>query len=443
MNLKEKKIFDLDQPVEVTALSHDGRGVATINQKKTFIAGALAQEKVTLGKYHSHKNYIEAEVLDIIEPSMQRTAPLCPHFGICGGCNLQHLNVDAQIAFKQQALLEQLKHFGRVEPKQILAPLNALAVGYRRKARLGVKYVIKKEKLLIGFREKKSRYLADIDKCIVLHPHVSEKMPLLRKLISSLDAMSHIPQIEVAVGDYETALVIRHLQPLSEHDQELIIQFAQHHQFQIFLQPNAPLSITKLYPNDNNVFLSYTLPDEQLTFQFYPLDFTQVNLELNRLMVKQAIQLMNLTTDDTVLDLFCGIGNFTLPIAKHVKSVVGVEGSDVMVKRAYMNVQQNALTNVEFYAADLTQIQLQAPWFKKSYNKILLDPPRTGAKEILPLIKQLKAQLICYISCNPATLARDAGELVHEHGYNLQSVGVMNMFPHTAHTEAMAIFVKT
>lgn len=443
MNKNSKLINRQEKDIFVQGLSHDGRGIALVKQKKTFIQDALPMEKVTIEMTKQYRTYNEAESVHILEPSPLRVSPPCPHFGICGGCNLQHMNDDAQIALKQQTLLEQLKHFGHITPDAIIPPLTASTLGYRRKARLGVKFVIKKDKLLVGFREKKSRYLADLNQCVVLHPKVGNRLSCLQALVRSLDAYQAIAQIEVAIGDEQIALVFRHLEPLSTDDKEKLSKFGEVEKIDIYLQPNPPLPIIKIYPINTISRLSYSLPEEELTYLFHPLDFTQINLELNRLMVKQALDLLRLKHSDTVLDLFCGIGNFTLPIAKRVQQVIGIEGSQEMVERAQENAQYNKINNVTYYAANLAEPLASAPWINQQYDKILLDPPRVGAKELLPYLKRLSAQTICYISCNPATLARDAGELVHQYGYRLQLAGIMNMFPHTAHIEAMAIFEKS
>lgn len=429
--------------VQVHGLSHDGRGIATINQKTTFLNGALQGETVTYRIHQKRGSYQEGEALDIIEASPERTEPPCQHFGLCGGCSLQHMSIQQQLALKQQTLLEQLQHFGRVTPHHVLAPLMANATGYRRKARLGVKYVIKKNKLLVGFREKNSNYLAELERCAVLHPSVGEHLHDFSALISSLDQYRSIPQIEVAIGDTDTALVFRHMEPLSDSDKQKLTTFGAEKNFHIYVQPNSPLPIEKIWPASGIDRLTYTLPDDELTFLFHPLDFTQINLEMNRLMVRQAIALLDLSANDAVLDLFSGIGNFTLPMAKRAKHVTGVEGGEEMVKRAFNNAAYNHLSNVDFFAANLMEPSAAAPWINKQYDKILLDPPRAGAKEILPYIDKWQAKRIVYVSCNPATLARDAGELVHQYGYQLTHAGIMNMFPHTAHIEAMAVFEKT
>lgn len=441
------KIVKLDTEKElptasVHALSHDGRGIASICNKTTFISGALPGETVTYKITQKRSSYQEAAMLDILTASPQRVTPPCSHFGICGGCSLQHMSIDMQMQLKQQTLLDQLKHFGKVTPERILAPLHAGSTGYRRKARLGAKYVIKKEKVLVGFREKSSNYLAELDQCVVLHPQVGERFTELKALIASLDSYRHIPQIEIAIGDTEAALVFRHMEDFSASDQAALIEFGKKYQFHIYLQPNPPAKIHKIWPLDKHERLTYTLPDYQLEFLFHPLDFTQINLEMNRLMVKQAIDLLALKQDDTVLDLFCGIGNFTLPMATLSRHVTGVEGGTEMVSRANDNAAHNDITNVEFHAANLMAPPASAAWLNKLYNKILLDPPRAGAQEIIPFLAKMDAEKIVYVSCNPATLARDAGLLVHQLGYKLTQAGIMNMFPHTSHIEAMAVFKK-
>ncbi len=433
----------IERIAEITALSHDGRGIATIQQKKTFISGALPGETVTYQITQKHSTYDTAQTLEIIQSAAERATPPCQHFGLCGGCSLQYMNMDLQLQLKEQTLLNQLKHFGQVVPESILPPLSALGTGYRRKARLGVKFVIKKNKLLVGFREKSSRYLADLESCAVLHPEVGQRLTELSQLVLSLEQYRHIPQIEVAIGDQDIALIFRHLEPLSAADQAKLSAFGQQRQFHIYLQPNSPAPVEKLWPADNHQRLRYTLPDDQLEFLFHPLDFTQINLEMNRLMVKQAMDLLAIESHDTVLDLFCGIGNFSLPIARRAKFVMGIEGSQEMVERATENAHHNGITNAQFGMANLMQPLPGAAWIKQQYNKILLDPPRAGAQEILPFFNEFAASRIVYVSCNPATLARDAGLLVHQYGYQLKQAGIMNMFIDTSHSEDTAVFEKT
>lgn len=428
--------------VDIHSLSHDGRGIATINEKTTFVGGALPGEQVTCQITHSHSRYHEAKTLDVITAATDRVTPHCAHYGVCGGCSMQHMSADAQIRAKQHILLEQLKHFGKVTPDTILSPLSGNPWGYRRKARLGVRYVHKKERVLVGFREKYSNYLADISHCPVLHQRVGPHIAEMADVVRSLKQFEHIPQIEVAVSDEEAVLVFRHMQPLDQEDREKLCAFARKHNFHLYLQPNPPEKIQKLWPNDQQEKLTYRIPEYDIAMQFYPLDFVQVNGEVNQLLLKQALILLDPQASETILDLFCGLGNFTLPIARLAKHVIGVEGSSEMTMRAAENARLNHIDNVEFFAANLMESQTEASWMQKKYDKILLDPPRTGAKEIITYLKNFSAKKIVYVSCNPATLARDAHEIVHTFGYQLQKVGVVNMFPHTSHIEAIALFVK-
>lgn len=441
MKRAKQKIYP-EMILDINKLSHDGRGIASIDGKTTFVHGSLPGEKVLCKITYQHRRYNEAKTLEVITPAANRVAPACEHFGICGGCSMQHASMNSQLAFKQEVLLEQLLHFGNVTPIEVLSPLSGKPLGYRGKARLGVRYVIKKGKLLVGFREKHSNLLADIHQCPVLHTSAGTLINELSQLITSLSQYEHIPQVELAVGDKATALVFRHLTSLPDDDYEKLRQFGKTHDLSIYLQPNSPEPTYKLYPEDGNEQLSYSLPEFNIEMLFHPLMFTQVNSEMNPLMIKQAIQLLDLQSNDEVLDLFCGLGNFTLPIARYAKHVVGIEGSDAMVTIAKQNASHNAIHNTDFFAANLMKPNETDAWLTRQYHKILLDPPRTGAKEIIPYFKRFNTQKIVYVSCNPATLARDAGELVHEQGYTLKKTGIINMFPHTSHIEAMALFEK-
>jgi len=429
----------------IERLSHDGRGIGHVNGMVAFVSNALPNEEVTVQFHRKHPTFYEGIAVSHITSSQERITPQCQHFGVCGGCQLQYMDNTLQMQFKMEAILQQLQHFGNIQPTTILPPLHSPAYGYRRKARLGIKYVYKKGRLLIGFREKKSRYLADLTACHVLHPKIGQHFDALRECIAQLSIFEEIPQVEVAMGDDDCALVFRHLSDFSPLDLTQLQQFGEQHDFHIYLQPNAPLPITKLWPLDQKERLTYSLPDHNLQFNFHPLDFTQINLEVNRAMIKQAVTLLDPKENETILDLFCGIGNFSLPIAKRAKSVLGVEGSETMVSRAYENATLNTVHNVAFVAANLqdTEETQAAVWANQRFDKILLDPPRTGAKEILPLIDKWQANRIVYVSCNPATLARDAGDLVHLLHYQLTSLGMMNMFPHTSHVETIAIFDRT
>ncbi len=426
--------------LSILKLSHEGRGVAQENGKTQFILNALPGEEVTVEKLKKHARFDEGITVAILNPSPERVTPPCKHFLYCGGCSLQHLAPQAQIAFKEAQLKEQLQHFGHCQAKAILPSLQGNALGYRRKARLGVKFVPKKNKVLVGFHELKGRYIADLQHCPVLHPVFGELIALLSELFGKLSIKDQIPQCECAMGDNEkdAAIIIRHLASFTTQDLYHLEAFAKVHNLQLYLQPGGLDSIHKLWPKNENNFLYYELPAHHIRFAFYPTDFTQVNTEINQLMIDQALTLLALTQEDHILDLFCGIGNFSLPIARYAASVLGVEGDARMVKRASENTAMNHLKNVQFLAADLTKEFV----FTKSIrmNKVLLDPPRTGALEVLPHIVALHPERIVYVSCNPATLARDAEYLI-QRGYSLEKAGVMDMFPHTQHVESIALFL--
>lgn len=426
---------------QITALSHDGRGIAHCNGKATFIDNALPGETVEFKYRRRHSRFDEGYSINILTAANSRATPQCSSYGICGGCSLQHLNSAAQISEKQKILENQLQHIGKVKPKHWLEPLCGPVWGYRHKARLGVRFVEKKSQLLIGFREKNnSQLITDMQRCEILHPHVGHAIELLKSMINQLENKRHIPQIEVAIGDATTALVIRHLQALSDSDIACLTQFAAQHNYHIYLQPNKMDSIHRLWPSTAPELLSYALSDFDLQLQFKPSDFTQINPYINRLMIKQALDLLALQPDDSVLDLFCGLGNFTLPIAKKCQQVLGIEGDKIMVQRAVHNAQHNHITNAKFICADLFTQPAISAWPMQQFTKIVLDPPRSGAIEIIPHLKQFAAQRIVYVSCNPATLARDAGEIVHKLNYRLSAVSVIDQFPHTSHVEAMALF---
>ncbi len=341
-----------------------------------------------------------------------------------------------------QFLEDLLTNQSKVTPGEWLAPLEGTVNGYRQKARLGVRYVDKKETLLVGFREQGNNKIAIIESCSVLDPRVGKHIQALRNVISSLEGRNVIPQIEVAIGGDEVALIFRHLEPLSDNDIDVLKSFCQTYQFSLYLQPSGVESVHKVYPPNTDLNLKYELLDQQLTYQFHPLDFTQVNHDINQKMVNQALALLNPKPTDTILDLFCGLGNFSLPFAQRSQTVVGVEGAPQMVERAKANADFNRLTNVEFHAFDLSKDFADQLWAKKKYDKIIMDPPRCGAQEIVNQISILNPKEILYISCNPATFARDAAILVHQHGYHLAKVGVMDMFPHTAHVETIGLFLK-
>ena len=424
----------------VETLAHDGRGIARIDGKTVFIDGALAGESVRFQYTRQHSKFDEAKTVEVLSESADRVSAKCAHFGVCGGCSLMHMQPQAQLQLKQNTLAEQLTHFGQLTPEQWLAPLTGPLWGYRRKARLGVKYVRKKQKVLVGFREKSAPFIAELNQCEVLDPRVGMRLTELAALIETLEAKERIAQIEVAMDDKHTALVFRNLDPLSEHDKTALINYGQQQDLWIYQQPGGPATVSPLWPEQPQ--LSYA-PMPGLMLDFAPGDFTQVNAGINEKMIPLAMQLLDLQPTDRLLDLFCGLGNFTLPIAGKIKEVVGVEGDASLVAHARRNAEKNQLTNAVFELADLTQTALaDYPWAKAGFNKILLDPPRSGAFEVLGQLAALGAEQIVYVSCNPATLARDAGELVHQHGYHLQAAGIMDMFPHTSHVESIAVFVK-
>lgn len=438
MSRKRKPLPSATFRATIDTLNHDGRGVARIDGKATFIEGGLPGEEVDFTLVARHKRYDEGLVSEVIRAAPERVTPRCIHFGLCGGCSLQHLHAEAQISIKQQILLDDLRRIGGVTPEEILPPLTGPHWGYRRRARLGAKYVEKKSAMLVGFREKRSAYLADLSRCEVLHPQVGQNLVALRELLRGLDAYQRIPQVEVAAGDQAVGLVFRHLDPLSEHDLSALRAFGERRGFYIYLQAAGPDSVTPLWPADPR--LSYRLPEFDVELEFRPTDFTQVNGDINGAMIKRALELLDLRGDERVLDLFCGLGNFTLPIARRAAWVTGVEGDAQLVARARDNARRNAIENAEFHAADLSDPLSMWPWAARGFDKILLDPPRTGALEVVRRIAKLGAARIVYVSCNPATFARDAAELVQQHGYRLRKVGVMDMFPHTTHVECIALF---
>lgn len=433
-------------PATIESLSHEGRGVTHIDGKATFISGALPNEKVTFIYTSKSKSHDEGKIEEVIEASPDRVEPKCQHYDICGGCSLQHLSSDAQIKYKQQSMLDGLKHLGKVEPLEVFDPIVGDAWAYRRKARLGAKFVIKKDKVLVGFRERHGGFLADITGCEVLHESVGKKLEAFQALMYEMESRDSTPQIEVAVGDDATALIIRHLKPLSDDDQNAWIGFAKEHDFQLYLQPKGPNTVHCIWPDEGDrKVLSYQHKAFDTKVDFGPQDFFQVNTSINVQMVPRAVELLKLTGDERVLDLFCGLGNFTLPIARNAAHVTGVEGDQVMVNRAREAALANGIENTDYFASNLmgTPEELKRePWLKNKYDCILLDPPRSGAKEIIEHFGKLKAKRIVYVSCHPATLARDAGELVHTHGYKLVGAGVMDMFPQTAHVESIAVFEK-
>ncbi len=428
---------------DIESLTLEGLGVARVAGKTVFIDGGLPGEKVAF-RYTSYKQKYDAgRVEEVLLASPDRVEPKCPHFGVCGACSWQHMSLPAQIMHKQQAMLDALLHIGKVEPDEVFAPLTADGWSYRRKARLGVRWVRKKGKALVGFREKDGPFLAEISRCEILHPSLGEHLEDFQTLITSLEARESIPQIEVAVGDNATALIFRHMEPLSDSDQDTLLNFARESGYQVYLQPKGPETVHCLWPENPELY--YEHPAFNTRINFSPLDFFQVHQGLNHKMVARVVELLAPAADETVLDLFCGLGNFTLPLARQAAKVIGVEGEYSMVQRAKAAALANDIHNTDYFTCNLmgTELELRKEaWIKGQYDKILLDPPRAGAKEVIERFGKLAAKRIVYVSCHPGTLARDAGELVHTHGYRLTGAGVMDMFPHTSHVESIAVFER-
>jgi len=435
------------EPVNATihAFSHEGRGICSVEGKTVFVDNALKGEEVSFQYTEKRGKFDEGVAIEIHSASEDRVTPPCEHADICGGCSLQHMSNSAQIAHKQNVLVEQLDHFGghsyKTDDYELVEPLQADVLGYRRKARLGVKFVPKKGGALVGFREKRSSFLATIDSCVVLDTRVGQLITALKNMISELDSNDKTAQLDVAMGDGQVAFVVRHLLPLTDKDQTLWLEFGKEHGLYIYLQPKGPDTVHLLYVPDTRDWLSYRLEDYDVEMLFLPMDFPQVNDSINSKMVKRAIEWLEPKADDRILDLFCGLGNFTIPLATQVQNVVGVEGSEAMVKRGQMNAKHHGLSNLEFYATHLQDDFTQEEWAQQGFNKILIDPPRSGALDVVQNITRFNPERIVYVSCNPATLARDAGEL-KEKGYKLVKAGVMDMFPHTSHTESIALFER-
>lgn len=407
-----------------------------------FVEGALIGERVGIEIFRSKPNYALARMTELFEASHERVQPGCPHFGVCGGCSLQHLEPLAQVAAKQRVLEDALWHIARVRPQQLLSPIHGPTWGYRQRARLSVRYVPKKGGALVGFHEKKSSFVADMTTCPVLPPRISALLPELRLLVGALSIRDRLPQIELAIGDggEGEALILRHLAPLTGDDEREVSAFAQRHGVHIYLQSSGPASIQSLYPPQSA--LSYALADFSVRFEFEPSDFTQVNGAVNRMLVRRAIGLLDPQPREQIADFFCGIGNFTLPIARHGADVVGIEGSATLVRRAEMNAALNMLTErARFVVGNLFEASEESMASLGPLDKILIDPPREGAMALVRVLPRRIARIV-YVSCNAATLARDAEVLVGAQGFVLRAAGIANMFPHTAHVESVALFER-
>lgn len=433
-----------EQPIlaEITGLTHDGRGVTRVNKKAVFVYGALPGETVELRFLKRHRRYDEAEAIAISAASEYRVPPRCAHVDFCGGCALQHMGIDAQRQFKQKQLIENLRRIGELDIsiEQLASPLLAEPWHYRRKARLSVRYVTKKGRVLVGFRERRGRFVADCKECHVLRDEVAAHLPALAELVESLSIKDQIAQFEVACGDNSSALIMRHLAPLNAADVALLNGFYERTDIAVYLQPKGPDTVHRQVPDDHQ--LDYCIDEDNIRIEFEPADFIQVNAELNKQMIAQAIDWLDPQANDVILDLFSGLGNFSLPLARRARHVTGVEGSGDLTRRATANADLNGLTNTAFHLADLSKPPSAMPWLNQSYDRILLDPPRSGAEACLDFIAHSDASQVLYVSCGPASLARDLGVLINTHGFSLDKIGIMDMFSHTAHVETMALLKR-
>ncbi|MBN2872312.1 MAG: 23S rRNA (uracil(1939)-C(5))-methyltransferase RlmD [Halothiobacillaceae bacterium] len=439
---KKKALPQGEFSAHVDSLTLEGRGVARIDGKATFIGRALPGEDVRFVYREQRRQFDLGDAVVVERASPERIEPGCPHFDHCGGCAMQHLDPGAQVAHKQRALLDQLARIGRVAPDQVLEPLTGPIWGYRRMARLGVRWVRKKGRVLIGFREPASPMIADIDTCRVLDPRVGEKLPAISELIAALKAYRDIPQIEVACGDDHCALAFRHMVPLDQADRARLDAFADEHGFAIFLQPGGPETLAPLMAGERDTYPSYRLEDFDVEIRFSPLDFAQVNAEINRRVVRQALDWLAVEPGDRVLDLFAGLGNFSLPLARRAGAegrVTAVEVEEAMVERGAQAATDNGIGTTRHVIGNLFEPDPDLGWMRESFDRVLLDPPRAGAEAMIPVIARIKPQRVVYVSCHPGSLARDVGQLVQGHGWRLLAAGVMDMFPHTAHVESMAV----
>lgn len=429
-----------NEPVHIESLDQEGRGIAHVDGKVVFIGGALPGERVSYSVYRRKPKFDLADITSIAEPSSSRVQPRCAFFGVCGGCSLQHMDVRTQVAVKQRVLEDALAHIGKVAPRTMLPAIHGEPWGYRHRARFTARFVPKKGGVLVGFHERRHSFVADMTSCEVIPKRISDLLPPLRALIGELSIRERVPQVELAIGHEVDALVFRILQPLAPDDERRLREFADRHRVQLYLQPQGPASVTAFYPS-REPLLHYLLPEFELKIAFSPVDFTQVNHAVNSVLVRRAIGLLDPRPGERIADMFCGIGNFTLPIARRGASVIGVEGSAGLVARAASNARLNGLEDrATFMQANLFAVDGQ--WLRSlgPLDRMLIDPPRDGAVELVKALETNAPRRIVYVSCNPATLARDAGVLVQAQGYVLEAAGVVNMFPHTSHVESIAVF---
>ena len=430
------------ETARITGVTHDGRGIADVSGKKVFVAGALEGEEVRFIRRKSKRNFDEAELLEIIEASENRIDARCEAFGRCGGCSLQHISEDEQRAIKFKTLQDNLERIGGVVPDAWLEPIIAPAWHYRRRGRLAVKDVSAKGRVLVGFRERHAPYITDMHRCEVLAKPVDGLIDPLSELIAGLSIRARLPQIEVAVAENAVALVFRVLDAPSDDDKALLRKFGLANDVRMYLQSGGLDTVELLDPDEQVEPLFYTLQAFDIRIEFDPVGFVQVNSDINEQMVAKAIDLLQVGPDDRVLDLYCGIGNFSLPLARRSKAVLGVEGDAMLVSSARHNAAVNDLANASFRVADLSKIDGSEGWVREDWDRVLLDPARSGAAEVVQHMHAIGARRIVYVSCHPGTLARDAGTLVNELGYRLESAGIIDMFPHTAHVESIAVFSR-
>jgi 23S rRNA (uracil1939-C5)-methyltransferase len=428
------------QEADVVDLANDGRGVARVDGKAVFIEGALPTERVRFRVFKRRKQMDEAGLVEVLVASKDRVTPRCSHFGVCGGCSLQHCSAPAQLAAKQGQLLENLQRIGHLQPERVLAPLKGPEWAYRRRARIGVKYVHKKGRVLAGFREREKPYIADIQRCEVLLAPLALLPQELAALAETLAIREKIPQVEVAAGDSATALVFRVLEPPCADDLKKMTDFGDARGLQIFLQTGGLDTVRPV--RADYAPLDYAVDSGNVVIEFGPVDFIQINRDINTSLVDAAINLLRPEASDNVLDLFCGLGNFTLPLARRAKRAVGVEGDAALVSKARANARRNAIENAEFAVENLFEPAAFGAWANERFDLVLLDPPRAGAAELLPRMAQWRPRRVVYISCHPGSLARDAGILVSTQGFTLTDAGVMDMFPHTTHVESIALFER-
>ena len=426
----------------IESLDHDARGITRLEGKTIFVEGALPGERVEYVSFRKKPTYEVARVLRVLKESPSRVMPECPHFGVCGGCSMQHLDPAAQVAAKQRVLESNLWHLARLVPEQLYAPIYGAFSGYRFRARLSAHFVPNRGGIQIGFHERKSSFVADMLQCLNLPPHVSALLVPLHALVARLSVRKEIPQIEVAVGEQVTTMVLRILARLKATDEALLREFADQHGIVFYLQAKGPETACRFYPVEGPE-LSYRLPDFNIELFFSPTEFTQVNPEVNRVLVRRALALLDPQRGERIADMFCGLGNFTLPIARSGASVVGIEGSRELVRRALENAACNGLADqVEYGVANLFEVTPESLKAIGRFDKMLIDPPREGAVELVRAMGNDGPRRIVYVSCNPSTLARDAAILVGQKGYRLLGAGVINMFPNTSHVESIALFEK-